>query len=66
MVDESSTAYYTVQALRTVKDLTVISNSLEILRLARVRGPRAVKPGRSNFRWSASSTVSPAGRGTAR
>ena len=32
MVDESSTAYYTVQALRTVKDLTVISNSLEILR----------------------------------
>ena len=34
MVDESSTAYYTVQALRTVRDLTVITNSLEILRLA--------------------------------
>ena len=34
MVDESSTAYYTVQALRTVKDLTVITNSLEVLRLA--------------------------------
>ncbi len=34
MVDESSTAFYTVQALRPLKDLTVISNSLEILRLA--------------------------------
>jgi len=34
MVDESSTAFYTVQALRAVKDLTVITNSLEILRLA--------------------------------
>ena len=34
MVDESSTAFYTVQALRPVKDLTVITNSLEILRLA--------------------------------
>lgn len=34
MVDESSTAFYTVQALRPLKDLTVITNSLEILRLA--------------------------------
>lgn len=34
MVDESSTAFYTVQSLRIVKDLTVITNSLEILRLA--------------------------------
>ncbi len=34
MADESSTAYYAVQAMRRVKDLTVITNSLEILRLA--------------------------------
>jgi len=34
VVDESSTAYYTVQALSAVHDLTVITNSLEILRLA--------------------------------
>lgn len=34
MVDESSTAFYTVQALRSLKDLTLITNSLEILRLA--------------------------------
>ena len=34
MVDESSTAYYTVQALNRIQDLTVITNSLEILRAA--------------------------------